>query len=152
MKIEWLQKRITYIDALKNPTESQKLLSILGKKNPRTNTEERQLQILSKAEAAAEKFAVARSAVTHMLTTEKKAAAKAERTARNHQMMMAAGLMSQAGLLDKKTGQPLVDRGALLGALVELSNMPKNDERWQHWKKIGDKNFYENQESRDGKI
>ncbi len=138
-KIEWFKNLVKYIDALKNPTESQKLLSLLSKKSPRTEPEEKQMQLLVKAEIAARKLAAARNAVSHMLNTEKKAIAKAERTARNHEMMLAAGLMSHAGLLDKKTGKPLLDRGVLLGALVELSGTSKNDERWHTWKQTGDR-------------
>jgi len=42
--------------------------------------------------------------------------AKAERTARTHELCNSAGLLILAGLVDTKTGKPAIDKGELLGA------------------------------------
>lgn len=138
MKIEWLQKRVAYIDGLKNATDSQKLLSILFKKAQRTNIEERQMTVLAKAEQAAENLAKARGAASKMLNDEKRKIAQAERKARDHELYQAAGLMSLAGLLDKTTGKPTIDRGALLGALMAIAKIPRDDQRLAEFKRQGD--------------
>jgi hypothetical protein len=136
MKTEWLQKRVTHIDALKNPTDSQKLFSLLFKKQARTPVEDRQLAVLAKAEAAAENLAKARSSVSKMLSDEKKKASMLERKARNHELFLSAGLMGLAGLVDTQTGKPLWDRGALLGALVAVAK--SDEQRRAQFKQTGD--------------
>jgi hypothetical protein len=46
--------------------------------------------------------------------------------------------MILAGLVDSRTGRPLLDRGELLGALMELSRVSPEDERKTQWKRNGD--------------
>jgi hypothetical protein len=46
--------------------------------------------------------------------------------------------MILAGLVDSKTGMPILDRGELLGALMELSRVAPEDERKAQWKRNGD--------------
>jgi hypothetical protein len=62
----------------------------------------------------------------------------ATRKARDRELYNAAGLMILAGLVDSRTGMPLLDRGELLGALMELSRVSPEDERKAQWKRNGD--------------
>ena len=64
--------------------------------------------------------------------------AKAERTARTHELCNSAGLLILAGLVDTKTGQPTIDKGELLGALLGLAKVPEEDPRRLEWKRAGD--------------
>ena len=72
------------------------------------------------------------------INTEKKVAAKAERTARTHELCNSAGLLILAGLVDTKTGQPAIDKGELLGAVLGLAKVPAEDPRRKEWKRAGD--------------
>jgi hypothetical protein len=62
----------------------------------------------------------------------------AVRKARDRELYNAAGLMILAGLVDSRTGMPVLDRGELLGALMELSRVAPEDERRMQWKRDGD--------------
>lgn len=96
-------------------------------------SELRGLKTLATAEKAAEKAAEATRAA-RKLVTEANEKARKERT-RN--MINAAGLMGLAGLLDKKTGLPLVDRATLLGALAELAKRQPTENEQEAWRATG---------------
>ena len=80
----------------------------------------------------------ARQDAANLINTEKKVAAKAERTARTHELCNSAGLLILAGLVDTKTGKPAIDKGELLGALLGLAKVPVEDPRRKEWKRAGD--------------
>lgn len=134
---EWLRDRVAYLKGVKNKSEAQELLVLLFGKAGRTDQEDRKLVALVKAEKAAVKAAKARTAAIKLIQDDKRKAAEAERKARNHEMFMAAGLLSLAGFVDKKTGKPTRDRGEILGALLALSKTT-DPQRWASWKQTGD--------------
>ena len=72
-----------------------------------------------------------------LINAEKKAAARAERKARDHELFKVAGLLSLVGLVDKETGKPVVDVASLVGALAGLSELPRDNPKWQEWKQKG---------------
>ena len=67
------------------------------------------------------RYATDTAAATALIQAEKRAAAAAERKARTHELCQSAGLMGMAGLVDKVTGKPTLDRAELLGALLGLA-------------------------------
>lgn len=131
---EWLEKKISYINGLKLPTEQQRIMVLLAEKNSRTTSEEKTLAAIIRAEKAAERATAARAKVSAMISAERKAAAKIERKVRDHELYKAAGLMIVAGLVDSKTGKPKFDATALTGALAGIAELPEGHPKWQEWK------------------
>ena len=134
---DWLQQRLSYIQALKSPSTQQSMIVILAGKDTLTPAEEKKLNVLIRAEKAQQRAIEARSKATALLNAEKKAEARAERKARDHELYKAAGLMSLVGLVDKETGKPVVDVASLVGALAGLSELPRDNPKWQEWKQKG---------------
>lgn len=134
----WLNNLIPFLKGLKSRTEQQELLVLLAEKPERTEQEEKKLAALVRAAKASIRAAKARQDAAKLINAEKKAAADAARKARDHEMYQAAGLLSLAGLVDKVTGKPGMDRGELLGALLGLAKVPPNDPRRAEWKRAGD--------------
>ena len=134
---EWLQQRLSYIKALKSPSEQQSLIAMLAEKDTLTPAEEKKLNVLIRAEKAQQRAIEARSKAMALINAEKKAAARAERKARDHELFKVAGLLSLVGLVDKETGKPVVDVASLVGALAGLSELPKENPKWQEWKQKG---------------
>lgn len=134
MKDKWLSERILHIKNLKSPSEQQRLLLMLSEKIPRTHDEERKLSFLIKAEWAEAKAQKARSDVARIVNAEKESARKA----RDRELYQAAGLLILAGLVDTKTGRPLIDRGELLGALIGIEETSVTDAARTEWKRTGD--------------
>ena len=134
---EWLQQRLSYIKALKSPSEQQSLIAMLAEKDTLTPAEEKKLNVLIRAEKAQQRAIEARSKAMALINAEKKAAARAERKARDHELFKVAGLLSLVGLVDKETGKPVVDVASLVGALAGLSELPRDNPKWQEWKQKG---------------
>lgn len=134
----WLADRVAFLKTLKSRSEQQELLVQLVEKSERTPQEDKTLAVLTRAEKASIYAAKARQEAANLINAERKAAAEAARKAREREMYEAAALLGLAGLLDKKTGKPTVDRGELLGALVGLVNVPPTDPRRADWKRAGD--------------
>ena len=134
----WLTTRVTYLKGLKSRNDQQGLLVLLADKKDRTSQDEKKLVALVKAERASVRAAKARQEAANLINAERKSTAEAERKARDHEMYQAAGLLSLAGLVDKKTGKPTMDRGQLLGALLGLAKVPQDDTRRADWKRAGD--------------
>ena len=135
---EWLNDRVKYLKGLKSRSEQQELLVLLAEKTNRTAHDDKKLNAIVKAEKASLRASKARQDAANLINTEKKAAAKAERTARTHELCNSAGLLILAGLVDTKTGQPTIDKGELLGALLGLAKVPAEDPRRLEWKRAGD--------------
>ena len=134
----WLTARVTYLKGLKSRSDQQELLVLLAEKNARTPQDEKKLAALVRAEKATVRAAKARQEAASLINAERKATAETERKARDHELYQAAGLLSLAGLVDKKTGKPTMDRGQLLGALLGLAKVPQDDPRRADWKRAGD--------------
>ena len=135
---EWLKDRVAYLQGLKSRSEQQELLVLLAEKANRNAQEDKKLNAIVKAEKAGLRASKARQEVANLINAEKKAVAKAERTARTHELCNSAGLLILAGLVDTKTGQPIIDKGELLGALLGLAKVPAEDPRRLEWKRAGD--------------
>lgn len=134
----WMTARVTYLKGLKSRSDQQELLVLLAEKTGRTPQDDKKLAALVRAEKASMRAAKARQEAANLINAERKAAAEAERKARDHELYQAAGLLSLAGLVDKKTGKPTMDRGQLLGALLGLAKVPQDDPRRAEWKRAGD--------------
>lgn len=135
---KWLTARVAYLQGLKSLSDQQELMVMLAEKTMRTTLEEKKLSILIRAEKASIRAAKARQDATNLINAERKAIAEADRKARDHEMYQAAGLLSLAGLVDKKTGKPTLDRGELLGALLELARVAPDNPKRNEWKRTGD--------------
>lgn len=123
---EWLSNRVTYIKALKRPTEQQELLVLLFENANRSPEEQKHLQILTRAERASERAETARVAAESMLNSRK----DEERKARNHRLILQGTLIDLAGLQDRS-------RGELLGLLLAASRTT-DPSHWASWKQAGD--------------
>jgi hypothetical protein len=134
MQDDWMTARLAYLQGLKAPSDHQRLLLLLADKPDKTPEDERKLTALVRAEKAAERAQKARANAARIVNREKLAARKA----RDRELYNAAGLMILAGLVDSRIGMPLLDRGELLGALMELSRVSPEDERKAQWKRKGD--------------
>ena len=135
---EWLNDRVKYLKGLKSRNEQQELLVLLAEKSNRNAQDDKKLNAIVKAEKASLRATKARQEAANLINTEKKAAAKAERAARTHELCNSAGLLILAGLVDTKTGKPAIDKGELLGALLGLAKVPAEDPRRKEWKRAGD--------------
>ena len=129
---------MAYLQGLKSRNEQQELLVLLAEKANRNAQEDKKINAIVKAEKAGLRATKARQQVANLINAEKKAAAKAERTARTHELCNSAGLLILAGLVDTKSGQPTIDKGELLGALLGLAKVPAQDPRRVEWKLAGD--------------
>lgn len=131
---KWLAGRVQYIQGLKSPNEQQRLLVILTEKEDKTPQDMKTLSLLIQAERAAEKAQDARAKVMNLIQAEKRSAAKAARKARDHALYQSAGLLIMAGLVDSQTGKPVDDAAALLGALISLNDLSRDNPKWSDWK------------------
>lgn len=134
---KWLTDRVQTIRGLKSPNEPQRLLVILHDKADKTAQEIKTLSLLIQAERAAEKAQEARTKVMNLIQAEKRAEAKAARKARDHALYQSAGLLIMAGLVDRQTGKPVDDPAKLLGALVSLHELSRDNPKWEEWKLKG---------------
>lgn len=123
----WLSNRVTYIQALKKPSEQQELLALLFEKPNRSAEEQKQLDILVKAERASERAAQARVEAASLMNQRQDQARKA----RNHRLIMQGLLLDFSGLDD-------VDRGAVLGGLLSLREAMADPAKMSVWKRHGD--------------
>ena len=138
---KWLDERLAYIRGLKAPSDQQALLVALAEKANQSAEDKRKIAALVRAEKAAERAQKARANAARIVNAEK---AKA-RKARDRELYQSAGLLIMAGLVDTKTGQPTLDRGELLGALMGLAKVPEDDTRRTEWKRAGDAMMVERQ-------
>jgi hypothetical protein len=134
MKDEWTKARAEYIRGLKTPSDQQRLLLLLSDKNEQSNEDKRKLAALVRAEKAAERALKAKASASRIVNADK----EATRKSRDRELYNAAGLLILSGLVDSKLGQPIIDKGELLGALLGLSKVPKDDPRRAEWKRAGD--------------
>ena len=134
---EWLKDRVAYLKGLKSKNEHQELLVLLAEKPNRTAQDDKKFNAIIRAEKASQRATKARQDAARLINEENRAAAKAERAARTHELCNSAGLLILAGLVDTKSGQPIID-AELLGALLGLAKVPTEDPRRKEWKRAGD--------------
>lgn len=134
---EWLSNRVLYLKGLKSRTEQQNILIALYEKENRTPQDDKKLNVLVKAEKAADRATKARIEASKLIQAEKNAEKKAERKARDHELYNSAGLLILAGLVDTKTGKPTMDKAELLGALLGLAKVSPDNPKRAEWKKAG---------------
>ena len=94
MNNEWLSEKITFVSALKNPSDAQKLLLELAKIEYRTPEQEKKLNAIIKAEKAIDRANKQKSVVKKLLNAEK----EAERKARTHHLIQLGALFEIANL------------------------------------------------------
>lgn len=123
---DWISKKITYISALKNPTDAQKLLLELAKIEYRTSDQEKKLNALIKAEKAIDHANKQKIAVRKLLNAEK----ESERKARTRHLIQ-LGALFEIAHLDQR------DPAELLGVLIKTAEIDPNDMKWQIWKELG---------------
>jgi hypothetical protein len=123
---DWLSEKITYISALKNPTDAQKLLLELAKIEYRTTDQERKLNTLMKAEKAIDRANKQKIAVKKLLNAEK----ETERKTRTRHLIQ-LGALFEIAKLDQR------DPAELLGVLLKTAEIDQNDMKWQIWKDLG---------------
>lgn len=116
---EWLKQRLEYLHGLHKPSAQQQLLMALADLPQRSSREQRQLEVLVRAEKAAERAQKARGEANGVLDTE----SRQSRKKRDHALYRAAGLMGVAGVVDGKTGELHIDAGVLVGALRHLMTL-----------------------------
>jgi len=121
--------RVKYLKGLKSKSEQQELLVLLAEKPNRTAQDDKKFNAIIRAEKASQRATKARQDAARLINEENRAVAKAERTARTHELCNSAGLLILAGLVDTKTGKPVIDKGELLGALLGLAKVPAEDPR-----------------------
>jgi len=141
MNDKWLIERIEHIRNKKSPSDQQRLLVLLCEKDDKTPKEEQDFKALVRAEKAvarlekaAEKVASSKTKVSKILKAERSAKEKA----RTHELIKSAGLLIMAGLVDSATGEPLWDRGELLGALTSMADAQIDETKKRLWKLKGD--------------
>ena len=126
MNNDWLSEKITYISALKNPSDAQKLLLELAQINTVLPTKRKKLNALIKAEKAIDRANKQKIAVRKLLNAEK----EAERKARTRHLIQLGALFEIANL-DQR------DPAELLGILLKTAEIDPNDMKWQIWKDLG---------------
>lgn len=134
MKESWILERLIYIRNLKTQSDQQRLLLLLYEKQNRTTEDSRKLNFLVKSEWADVKAQKAKGDVVRIVQAEK----ESERKARDRELYQSAGLLILAGLIDTKTGTPVIDRGELLGALLGMAKIPTDNQIRSEWKRTGD--------------
>lgn len=126
MNNQWLSEKITYIAALKNPSDAQQLLLELSKISERTPEQEKKFSTLIKAEKAIERANKEKIAVRKLLNAEK----EAERKARTRHLIQLGALFEIAQLDQRNPAE-------LLGILLKTAEIAPEDPKWEIWSEIG---------------
>lgn len=126
MTNEWLSEKITYISALKNPNDAQRLLLELSQIQYRTPDQEKKINALIKAEKAIDRANKQKVVVRKLLNAEK----EAERKARTRHLIQLGALFEIANLNKR-------DPAELLGILIKTAEISPNDVKWQIWRDLG---------------
>lgn len=123
----WANEKIEELRAVKSPSDAQRLAVMLADKADRSDAETRNLQALLKAERAADRARSARAAAARLVAN----ASEAERKARTRRIIELGGLVELAGLAD-------LDRGAVLGLLLDAAKRASDAEALATAKRAGD--------------
>jgi len=122
----WLYEKVTYITALKKPTDAQQLLVELSQILERTPEQEKKLLTLIKAEKAIDRANKEKIAVRKLLNAEK----EAERKARTRHLIQLGALFEIAALDQRNPAE-------LLGILLKTAEIAPDDPKWEIWAEIG---------------
>ena len=134
---QWTAQHVKRLQARSTLSQDQQLFMELAGKTDRSKHEEK----LFKDVLAMEKAAVALEKAKAKAQLTKGAIKKEARKARDHELYNSAGLLIMAGLVDTKTGLPIIDKAELLGALMGLAKVPADDNRRAEWKRAGKERF-----------
>ena len=126
MNNNWLMEKITYLAALKKPSDAQQLLLELSKINQRTPEQEKKLNALIKAEKAIDRANKEKIVVRKLLNAEK----ETERKARTRHLIQLGALFEIAELDQRNPAE-------LLGILLKTAEIAQNDPKWEIWAEIG---------------
>lgn len=123
--IGWITRRMAFIRKLSEKTGRQReIIRLLDIEN-RTSLEQKQLHVL----ATAEKKELQRQETQQQLEVQERIAGRRRRRERNHQMFLAAGMLTQSGLVDKVTGKPNYDKDMLTRAFTRFNQKLKEGKK-----------------------
>ncbi len=126
MSNTWLSEKVTYLAALKNPTDAQQLLLQLAQLSTPTPEQEKKLLTLIKAEKAIDRANQQKILVRKLLNAEK----EAERKARTRHLIQLGALFEIAQLDQRNPAE-------LLGILLKTAEIAPDDPKWDIWAEIG---------------
>ncbi|TCM59374.1 conjugative transfer protein TraD [Acinetobacter calcoaceticus] len=126
MSNTWLSEKVTYLAALKKPTDAQQLLIELFQISERTPEQEKKLLTLIKAEKAIDRANQQKILVRKLLNAEK----EAERKARTRHLIQLGALFEIAQLDQRNPAE-------LLGILLKTAEIAPDDPKWDIWAEIG---------------
>ncbi len=116
---------MVFIRKLSKKTGRQReIIRLLDIEN-RTSLEQKQLHVL----ATAEKNELQQQETAQRLEIQERIANRKKRRERNHQMFLAAGMLTQSGLVDKVTGKPNYDKDMLTRAFTQFNQKLKEAEK-----------------------
>ncbi len=121
--IEWLKKRIGFIRKLGEQTARQRqIIDLLDNEAGLTEQERKLLHVL----ATAEKNDLQAQESERKQAVQKRIEGKKQRRERNHRLFLAAGLLIEAGLVDKKKASYAIKKTGYYRHLRKLSTI------WRH--------------------
>lgn len=126
MKNDWLTEKITYLAALKKPSDAQQLLLELSKISDQTPEQEKKFNTLIKAEKAMDRANKEKIVVRKLLNAEK----ETERKARTKHLIQLGALFEIAQLDQRNPSE-------LLGILLKTAEIAPDDPKWEIWAEIG---------------
>lgn len=130
---QWIENHLKYLHGLKTLSHQQQRFIELATLDKRSALEEKKFKAALKLEKLTQQIVNSKAEMARLNS----AAKRMERKARDHELYNSAGLLILSGLVDTKTGKPLIDKAELLGALMGLAQVPPNDKRRAEWKKAG---------------
>jgi hypothetical protein len=113
---DWIATRVAYINALRNPTDAQRVLVLLFNVTNRSSKQERELSALVRLEKINEKADTARQTAYRILHQKR----IVDKKLRDHRLIQVGALMEIAT-------NDHEDRGLLLGALLYISDQLHSD-------------------------
>ena len=126
MNNDWLAEKITYLAALKKPSDAQQLLLELSRISDRTPEQEKKFNALIKAEKAMDRANKEKIVVRKLLNAEK----ETERKARTRHLIQLGALFEIAELDQRNPAE-------LLGILLKTAEIAQDDPKWEIWAEIG---------------
>lgn len=130
---QWIESHLKYLHGLKTLSQQQQRFIELATIEKRSAEEEKKFKAALKLEKLSQQMVNAKAEMARLNTAAKRAARKE----RDHELYNSAGLLIMAGLVDTKTGKPVVEKAELLGALMGLAQVSPDDKRRAEWKKAG---------------